>query len=125
MPKSKNSESPNDGSSSNRFSEILMPEKPDEIKSSSLAAELALLRADYINRIAGMTKAIAAVERSREKIGGAIDLVEQLNGFTSSELIDEYRRVTARFRSAFPTSFGLMPFETGRGQRMKIPEVYK
>ena len=71
-----------------------------------LAAEHALLRDDCERRIAGMTKAIAAVDRKRDRMEEALALVDELPAFDSAQLLQTYRRVAARFRDCFPGSFG-------------------
>ncbi|MGH8015157.1 MAG: hypothetical protein ACREBV_03105, partial [Candidatus Zixiibacteriota bacterium] len=80
---------------------------------------------DYINRIGGMVKAVAAVERSHDKAADAVIYLESLSSMSAAELIEQYRRTSAKFRSAFPSSFGLMPFVPNRGRNLKHPEVYK
>lgn len=113
------------GHAENRITEILMPEKPEVTKLSLLESELELLRNDCIMRISGMLKAIAAVKRNHDKAFEVIGYVEKLTEMKSAELIEEYRRVSAGFRNAFPSSFGLLRMESGRGSRLKNPEVYK
>jgi len=68
--------------------------------------ELALLREDYVARIAGMTKAVVAVERGGSGPAEAIEYLESLPGMDAGGLIAQYRRAAARFRDAFPASFG-------------------
>lgn len=68
--------------------------------------ELAVLRDDYIARIAGMVKAIAAVNRRESGLAETVELIERLPTMNAESLVLTYRRVTARFRDAFPTSFG-------------------
>lgn len=71
-----------------------------------LSTEYALLRDDYQRRIAGMTKAIAAVDRKRDGMEEALALVDELPTLDSARLLQTYRRVAARFRDYFPGSFG-------------------
>jgi hypothetical protein len=71
-----------------------------------LAAEYALLRDDCQGRIAGMTKAIAAVDRKQDRMAEALALVDELPTLDSARLLQTYRQVTARFRDCFPGSFG-------------------
>ncbi len=71
-----------------------------------LVAEYALLRDDCERRIAGMTKAIAAVDRKQDRMEEALALVDELPTLDSARLLQTYRRVTARFRDCFPGSFG-------------------
>jgi hypothetical protein len=73
-----------------------------------LREEVELLRQDYIGRIAGMTKAIAAVNRRPDGWEDALAYLETLPSLDAHELIDHYRKTSARFRDAFPTSFGLL-----------------
>lgn len=68
--------------------------------------ELAVLREDYIARIAGMVKAIAAVNRRGSGLAETVELIERLPTLDAESLVSTYRRVTARFRDAFPASFG-------------------
>jgi len=105
--------------------EILYPEISSIERAEKAESELQLLRTDYVGRIAGMVKAIAAVERSRSQAAEAVHYLESLNEMCAVELIEEYRRTSARFRSAFPTTFGLAPYSMGRANRLKNPEVYK
>lgn len=73
---------------------------------------LATLRQDYIDRITGMVKAIAAVTkyagaaRSTEAVKAALEYVQSLESKPATELIEHYRLTTARFRDAFPSTFG-------------------
>lgn len=70
-----------------------------------MSTDHALLRADYEQRLAGMIKAIAAVDRKRGGVEDALATVDRLTHLTASELIAEYRRVSAAFRDSFPTTF--------------------
>ena len=73
---------------------------------SARAEDHALLRQDYEQRVAGMVKAIAAVDRKRDRWDEAVTLVEELPAMPAARLIETYRRVAARFRDCFPGSFG-------------------
>lgn len=91
-----------------------MSERLDEL--ASLLAECErrdqerdILREDYVGRITGMLKAIAAVDRKREAPRLALREVDGLSSLDGQELIDCYRRTSARFRDAFPASFGHGP----------------
>ncbi len=64
------------------------------------------MRTDYIARITGMIKAVAAASRRRNALALATEEVAALDKMTPDELIDTHRRVSARFRDAFPASFG-------------------
>lgn len=68
-------------------------------------AEVELLRRDYIDRIAVMARAVAAVRRRQDNapVGDYIDRLAELD---AARLVEQYRLVSARFRDAFPTSFG-------------------
>ena len=70
--------------------------------------EAKILREDYQNRIGGMLKAIAVAERGRPALGEALEIIDHLPARSATELIDCYRRTSARFRDTFPTSFGLI-----------------
>ena len=72
----------------------------------TMREELALLREDIIARIAGMTKATVAVERGRSGPAEALEYLESLPKLDGSALLVQYRRAAARFRDAFPASFG-------------------
>lgn len=71
------------------------------------ADDLKLLRQDYEGRIAGMVKALAAVDRSGRGHGDVILSLEELPRLSTSKLIECYRKTAARFRDAFPASYGL------------------
>lgn len=68
--------------------------------------DYALLRVDYQGRIAGMIKAMAAVERSTDAIGAAAQVIDDLPNLPADQLVQLYRRTTVRFRDHFPTSYG-------------------
>jgi hypothetical protein len=73
-------------------------------KINQLREEIGLLRPDYISRIGGMVKAIAAVKRHPDERENALIYLETLPSLSAGKLIEEYRRTSARFRDAFPTS---------------------
>ena len=73
-----------------------------------LAEGHALLRQDCEQRIAGMIKAIAAVDRKRDGWSEAIAQAEELPTLAPARLLETYRRVAARFRDCFPGSFGAL-----------------
>jgi len=86
----------------------------DELNSHrEIEDQLQLLRADYTQRIAGMVKAMAAVERKTDSWQEALSFVNSLSSLGATELVACYRRMSARFRDSFPTSFGLLR-ESGR-----------
>jgi hypothetical protein len=68
----------------------------------------ALLRQDCEQRIAGMIKAIAAVDRKHDGWSEALAQVEELPTLTPAKLLETYRRIAARFRDCFPGSFGAL-----------------
>ena len=84
---------------------------------TSQAEQLQLLTEDYTQRIAGMLKAIAVVHRSRNESQQALEFIEQLPSLEPQDLVEAYRKVSARFRDAFPTSFGYRP---GRPASMRV-----
>ncbi len=89
---------------------------------SEMDQELAFLRDDYIARIAGMTKAVAAVGRRQGDVARMLEDVEALPTLSAADLVAAYRRAAARFRDAFPTSFGpLKATRTG----LREPHQYK
>lgn len=71
--------------------------------------QLKLLRADYVARISGMLKAVAVVGRSEDERGEIVEILESLQELDAAGLVEAYRRVSVRFRQAFPSSFGLAP----------------
>ena len=81
-----------------------------------LYSETELLRQDLFARISGMVKAVAAVTRRADSWESALACLEQLPSLSASDLIEQYRLTSARFRDAFPTSFGIMPARR-RGER--------
>lgn len=76
---------------------------------SEAERDLQLLRQDYTGRIAGMMKAVAVTARRREAMSEVSEYLEALPQLSAELLVVEYRRASARFREAFPTSFGLPP----------------
>ena len=79
-----------------------------------------LLRRDYIDRIAGMLKAIAATDRTRTGISDALDEIDALSQLSARQLIDRYRTVSARFRDCFPTSYAPLRLH-GHGGKVVPP----
>lgn len=71
-------------------------------------ASLAMLREDYKARISGMEKAIAISNRNREGMERTLELIDSLGGLSAAELIRQYTKTQARFKDAFPTSFGFL-----------------
>ena len=74
----------------------------DEVRQARDESDL--LRQDYVSRIGGMVKAIAVVNRHPGQWENALTYVENLPSLSAGELIEEYRKTSARFRDAFPTS---------------------
>jgi len=70
-----------------------------------MAEEYAILHGDYQQRLAGMVKAIAAVDRKRDGYEGALTIIDELPSLSAGDLLRRYRQVSARFRDCFPTSF--------------------
>jgi len=124
-PKNKLNDSANNSENQNRIDTLFTRDNSSFESAENVRSELTLLRADYINRISGMVKAVAAVERSLDKATEAVGYLEKLDELNAAELIEQYRRTSARFRGAFPSTFGLAPFSAGRKGRLKNPEVYK
>ncbi len=77
-----------------------------------LASEHACLREEYQQRISGMVKAIAAVDRKRDRLEEAVALIDELPKLPAERLLETYRKVAARFRDCFPGSFGSYPVST-------------
>ena len=87
--------------------------------------ELEILRDDYQKRIAGMVKAIAVTDRHRDRYQAALQLVDELQSMSGEDLINCYRRTSARFRDMFPTSLGGTLARAGRSGRKSDLSVYK
>jgi hypothetical protein len=83
------------------------------------------LREDYCRRLAGMLKAMAAVDRRHNTGAEALELIDSLEKLTGEELVACYRRTTARFRDTFPTSFGNGPVTSARSIQKKDLSFYK
>ena len=86
-------------------------------QAESQADELRLLKEDYRLRLAGMLKAIAVVERRRGAMERALDEIAELESLTAEQLRDRHRKISARFRDAFPASYGLVRTGTGLAPR--------
>ncbi len=74
-----------------------------------LQQEVTILRQDYLARIGGMVKAIAALQRNHRERDRAMTFVRDLPALTAEELVEQYRRTHARFHDAFPATFGFLP----------------
>ena len=94
-------------------------------KIDQLREEIGLLRLDYISRIGGMVKAIAAVNRHPDGWENALTYLENLPSLSAGELTEEYRKISARFRDAFPTSFGVALDRKRGADGLKDLSVYK
>lgn len=94
-------------------------------KIDQLREEIGLLRLDYISRIGGMVKAIAAVNRHPDGWENALTYLENLPSLSAGELTEEYRKTSARFRDAFPTSFGVALDRKRGADGLKDLSVYK
>lgn len=119
--------------SGDKLSEIDFDKLTDclqELKSSladscKLQAELKLMREDYLNRIAGMVKAITIVERSSGATEKVLAYLEDLENLSAAELIEQYRKTSHKFRIAFPTTFGLPPLSNNSFAGPKDTQDYK
>jgi len=85
-------------------------------------SDLAVLKQDYIGRISGMEKAIAIAGRRDGNLKNALMIIENLETFSAGELIGQYAKTQARFRDAFPTSFGLLPSSPTNVRRQNIAQ---
>ncbi len=94
-------------------------------KIDQLREEIGLLRLDYISRIGGMVKAIAAVNRRPDGWENALTYLENLPSLSAGELTEEYRKTSARFRDAFPTSFGVALDRKRGADGLKDLSAYK
>ncbi len=72
----------------------------------NIRTECTVLREDYIDRLSGMAKAIAAVRHSHDFSQETLEFVQQLPSMNATDLIANYRKMSARFRDSFPTSLG-------------------
>lgn len=86
--------------------QILIEARRNHIETTTLKDEATVLKEDYRGRIAGMLKAVAVAERSEAKQIETASRLTSLGDLTATELITEYRLAAARFRDAFPASFG-------------------
>ena len=91
-------------------------------RAEACQAELAVLRKDIIGRICGMEKAVAVVSRRAGDIERALDRIGLLEGANAIELVAQYERTSAKFRDAFPTSFGMLDRRQPGGGRRNINE---
>lgn len=77
-------------------------------QSRQIQTDLSLLRQDYIGRIAGMEKAIAIAKHRDSSVDFALELTTELEKMSVAKLIQQYGKTQARFKDAFPTSFGFL-----------------
>ncbi|MEA1980394.1 MAG: hypothetical protein U9N54_05410 [candidate division Zixibacteria bacterium] len=91
----------------NQIKQTILLMKNTIISNNSELEELNILRQDYIQRLSGMLKAIAAVSRNKEETEEILNLIESFEQMPAMKLISIYRKVSAKFRNAFPTSFGI------------------
>ena len=108
-----------------KLTDCLQELKSNLADSCKLQAELKLMREDYLNRIAGMVKAITIVERSSGATEKVLAYLEDLENLTAAELIEQYRKTSHRFRIAFPTTFGLPPVSSNSSRGLKDTQDYK
>jgi len=94
------------------------------LKYDGLVEDIRTLRDDYTSRVAGMLKALAAVDRKRDSWAQALQLVERLSTMTAAELVACYRKISARFRDAFPASFGSLS-ERSSGKTLRDLSQFK
>jgi hypothetical protein len=92
---------------------------------SQCSKELELLRTDYVERISGMAKAVAAAENKKEESEEMLTVCMGLETASVTQLLTNYRRVSAKFRDTFPASFGLLRTTTGAVSRKRSYAEYK
>lgn len=92
-------------------------------RSEAPSDDLALLREDLEMRIAGMLKAIVAVDRIRNRRERTAHQAIELTSMSAAELLECYRTVAARFRDHFPTSFGVLRTDIGERRAPSIRET--
>lgn len=92
---------------------------------SSHKSELETLREDYVGRLSGMAKAIAVADRKQGAMAQSAELVAGLPRLSAVELIDCYRRVSARFRDMFPASYTRQAANSTGGDLMRNPADFK
>lgn len=108
-----------------KLTDWLQELKASLAKSCELDSELKLMREDYLNRIAGMVKAVTIVERSSGSAEKVLAYLEDLEKLSAAELIEQYRKTSHRFRIAFPTTFGLPPVSNNSSAGLKETNDYK
>ena len=88
-------------------------------------SDLDMLRDDLVSRIGGMVKAIAIADRKGARLESALAYAESLTSLGAKDLLEQYRRVSACFRDAFPLSYGLGPGTGGKTRGAKDLSVFK
>ena len=88
--------------SDERISRVLFSESTALQRIEKAESELELLRSDYLSRIAGMVKAIAAVERSHDKAAEAVVYLENLIAELKPEMEKNanFKRIIEEIRDA-------------------------
>lgn len=84
-----------------------------------IAADLARLKQDYRRRIVGMLKAVMAGRAKDGDAELATSLIDDNHPFGGRELIELYRKISARFRDCFPASFKYLAGQSGLTHRGK------
>ena len=92
---------------------------------SRLSDELKIIREDYENRIGGMAKAIAVVDRTNGALFRSAELVLSLPRMSGADLVNCYHRVSARFRDMFPASYTRLAANSTGGGVIKNLGQYK
>jgi hypothetical protein len=90
-----------------------------------LVRDLNLLRQDYESRIIGMTKALTVADKNGRGYSDTLEFIDRLPHLTGSELIDCYRKISARFRDTFPASYGLLRQPSNRSGRLSDLNSFK
>jgi len=75
-----------------------------------ISAELAFIKGEYRNRIAGMLKAVMTCRHNEGDMQILSDLSGDVKDIDAGELVKLYGRVAARFRDSFPASFRYMTY---------------
>jgi predicted DNA-binding protein (UPF0278 family) len=88
-----------------RLAEALQSATAEVNTLSQLKGELQMLKEEYRKRILGMLKGILASRQDEDSMMLAASLSGDIEDFSAEQLIRQYSRVAARFRSAFPASF--------------------
>ncbi len=108
-----------------RLKDWLVETAPILTEVDQLREDIELMCQDYIGRIAGMTKAVAVVTRHPDGWESALAYLETLPSLSAGELIEQYRKTSARFRDTFPTTFGLLGDRKRGADGLKDLGVFK